>query len=107
MAVPRRVMPPVVPVVGRRRMLVPGRVVPRVVVVGVRPVVMAMTLHHGLAGMDAAVVETQRVPLADAMPGRHGRLRGRDAALAGARPAATPRIRGAALRRSGATMIAR
>jgi len=67
--------------------------VPRVVVVvGVRPVVMAMTLHHGLAGMDAAVVETQRVPLADANErqcrclGIHGHEGRRRAAL-GRRPA--------------------
>jgi hypothetical protein len=61
------------------RVLVPRRMVPRVTTAGVRPVVIVMS-PLGLIGIDAAVVETQDVPLAGAMPRRLRLLRGRDAA---------------------------
>jgi hypothetical protein len=73
-------MPHVVMTVRRRRVLVPRRVVPRVVMTaGVRPVVIVMS-PLGLIGIDAAVVEPQDVPLAGAVPRRLRPPRGRDAA---------------------------
>jgi hypothetical protein len=78
-----RVVPGVVMMVRRRRVPVPRRVMPRVMVVRVHPVVGVMT-PLGLVWTDAAVMETPGVPLAHAMPGRlRGwlwRLRGRVAA---------------------------
>ena len=61
----------------------PRRVMPRVMVVRVHPVVIVMA-PRGQMGMDAAVVEPPRLPLAHVVPGRlRGwlwRLRGRVAA---------------------------
>src|SRR3954453_24132463 len=109
MPVSRRLMPRVAMVMRRRRVLVPGRVVPGVVVmVGVQPAVIVMSAL-GPVGSDAAVVQTRGVPIAGAMPGRLRRLRRRDAAGAAA-PAgagiAAPRILRSSPRRSGATMLA-
>src|SRR3954454_21945564 len=102
-------MPRVVRVMRRRRVLVPGRVVPRVmVVVGVQPAMILMSAP-GLVGSDAAVVEPPGVPLAEAMPGRLRPLRRRDAAGAAAAAGAgtaAPRISRASLRPSRATMLA-
>ena len=76
-------MPRVVMVMGRRRVPVPRRVMPRVMVVRVQPVVVVMA-PRGQTGMDAAVVDPPRVPLTHVVPGRlRGRLwrlRGRVAA---------------------------
>src|SRR4051794_41818767 len=87
-------MPRVVRVRRRRGVLVPGRVVPRVmVVVGVQPAMILMSAP-GLVGSDAAAVETPGVPLAEAMPGRLRPPRRRGAAgaaaAAGAGTAAPP-----------------
>jgi hypothetical protein len=94
--VPGRVMPCVMLVMRWRRVPVPGRVMPRVMLVtpplpvsrGMVPRVMVVRVPvvivmrpRRLVGSDAAVVDTQGVPLADAMPRRRlRRLHGRDAA---------------------------
>ncbi|HZI36604.1 MAG TPA: hypothetical protein VFD61_12695 [Gaiellales bacterium] len=94
-SVPWRVVPGVVPMVGRRRVLVPwpmvpgvilvmrplsvSRVVPCVMVVRVQPIVIVMT-PRGPVGVDATVVGTQGMPLAGAVPRRVRPLRERDAA---------------------------
>ena len=79
MLVPRRVMLRLVMTVREGRVLVPWRMVPRMMVVRVRPVVIVMS-PLGLVGIDATVVETRGVPLAGAVPGRLRPPRGRDAA---------------------------
>ena len=95
-SVPWRVVPGVMLMVGRWRVLVPRRVVPGVVlvmrslpvsprvvlcvmVVRVQPVVIVMT-PPGLVAVDATVAETQGMPLARAVPRRLRVLRERDAA---------------------------
>jgi hypothetical protein len=72
----RRVVPRVVLVM---RPLPVSRVVPCVMVVRVEPVVIVMTPRRPVR-VDAAVVDTQGMPLAGAVPRRLRRLRERDAA---------------------------
>jgi hypothetical protein len=98
-SVPWRVVPGVVMVVRRGRGPVPWRVMPRVMVVRLRPVMGVMT-PPGLVCTPTAVMETPRMPLAHAVPGRQRgwlrRLRGRVAAGT----TSTERQSGAAARRS-------